>query len=169
MNKATIDGILGDFHTVSGMDISVLNANFHTVSVKRREGSFCSFVHKDRKILSVCRTSDVERLDEVKKNCEAVIYTCPCGITEAIVPVMREGGVIAYIFCSMGIKDGCVECALCDTAHLADELPRDELCNVVKRCKILSEEEISAYFALLKIVAEHIARDPSPAESDESI
>lgn len=169
MNKATIDGILGDFHTVSGMDISVLNANFHTVSVKRREGSFCSFVHKDKKILSVCRASDVERLDEVKKTCEAVVYTCPCGITEAIVPVMREGGVIAYIFCSMGIKDGWVERALSDTASLADELSGDELADAANRYRILSDEEISAYFALLKIVAEHIARDPSPTESDESI
>ena len=170
MNKATIDGILGDFHTVSGMDISVLNADFHTVSVKRRhEGSFCSYVHSDKKILSVCRDSDVERLDEVKKTCEAVVYTCPCGVTEAIVPVIREGGIIAYIFCSMGIRVGGEERAVSDSVSLSDELTAAGVTDAAKKSRSLTEGEISAYFSMLKIVAEHIARDPSPTESDESI
>ena len=170
MNKTEIDGILGDFHTVSGMDISVLNADFHTVSVKRRhEGSFCAFVHKDKKILSVCRESDVERLDEVKKTCEAVIYTCPCGVTEAIVPVIREGGIIAYIFCSMGIVSGGEETAASSTAALSKELDAGELLCAAEGARRLTEGEISAYFSMLKIIAEHIARDGTPAESDESI
>lgn len=170
MNKATIDGILGDFHTVSGMDISVLNADFHTVSVKRRhEGSFCSFVHGDKKILSVCRSSDVERLDEVKKTCEAVVYTCPCGVTEAIVPVIREGGIIAYIFCSMGIRVGEGERAALNTASLSKELSERDARVAAECARQLTDAEISAYLSMLKIVAEHIARDPSPAESDESI
>ena len=170
MNKATIDGVLDDFHIISGMDISVLNADFHTVSVKRRhEGSFCSIVHKDKKTLSVCRESDVERLGDVKKNCEAVIYTCPCGVTEAIVPVIREGGIIAYIFCSMGIRAGDEECAISDTVALSNVLTEDGVRDAAENSRRLTDGEISAYFSMLKIVAEHIARDGTPAESDESI
>ncbi len=168
MNKVTIDGILGDFYTVSGMDISVLNASFHTVSVFRnRKDSFCARVHEDKKILDVCRASDIERLDEVKTSCEAVVYTCPCGVTEAIVPVIREGGIIAYIFCSMGIREGDNTEAL--ISSFSSELSGDKIADAVGRCRRLTDSEVSAYFSMLKIIAEHIARDPAPAESDESI
>ena len=170
MNKAAIDGILADFHTVSGMDVSVLNASFHTVSVFRnRKDSLCAFLHKDKGMLDVCRASDIERLDEVKKNCEAVVYTCPCGVTEAIVPVMREGGIIAYIFCSMGVAVGECDRVVSSVSSLSGELSADEIGAAVKGCRTLTDGEISAHLSLLKIIAEHIAADPSPAESDESI
>ena len=170
MNKSAIDGILRDFHTVSGMDVSVLNASFHTVSVFRnRGGGLCTFLHKDRGMLDVCRCSDIERLDEVKKNCEAVIYTCPCGVIEALVPVIREGGIIAYIFCSMGIREGTGDITVSSVSSLSQEFSVDEITAAVKGCRTLTDEEISAHLSLLKIIAEHIARDPSPTESDESI
>ena len=168
MNKSAIDGILRDFHTVSGMDVSVLNSNFHTVSFFRnRQGNFCSFIHKDKSLLDVCRDSDIERLDEVKKNCEAVIYTCPCGVTESIVPVIREGGIIAYIFCSMGVRRGCDAQAL--VSACSRELTDREIQDATSHLRILTDAEISAYFSILKIVAEHIARDPYFTERDESI
>ena len=170
MNKASIDGILGDFHTVSGMDVSLLNASFHSVSFFRnRANSFCSFIHRDRRMIDVCRASDVERLDEVKKNCEATVYTCPCGIVEAIVPVIREGGIIAYLFCSMGILEGSRERAVSEVLSLSKEISKEELRFCANNCRTLTESEISAYLSMLKIIAEHIARDNSPLESDESI
>ena len=150
------------------MDISVLNAGFHTVSVKRnRDASFCSKVHKDKSVLNVCRASDIERLDEVKKSCEAVIYTCPCGVTEAIVPVIREGGIIAYIFCSMGVRGRCDTEAL--VSSCSTELTEEEIRGASAHLRRLTDAEVEAYLSILKIVAEHISRDSALTESDESI
>ena len=170
MNKATIDGILGDFYTVSGMDVSLVNADFHTVSVFRnRDGGLCSFIQKDKKIRETCRSSDIERLEGVKRSCEAAIYTCPCGIVEAIVPVIREGGTVAYLFCSMGIREGERGEALNSIVKISGDLSEAELTCVAERCRTLTDSEISAYLSMLKIIAEHISRDTSPMVSDESI
>jgi AraC-like DNA-binding protein len=170
LNKATIDGILGDFFTVTGMDVSLVNADFHTVSVYRnRDGGLCSFIQRDKRVRDTCRTSDIERLDEVKRSCEAVLYTCPCGIVEAIVPVIREGGVIAYLFCSMGIHEGEREAALSDILGISGELSPSELADAAERCPTLTDREISAHLSMLKMMAEHVARDPSPMVRDESI
>ena len=170
MNKTAIDGILRDFYTVSKMDVSLVNADFHTVSVFRdRDGGLCSFIQKDKKIRDACRVSDIERLDEVKKSCEATVYTCPCGIVEVIVPVIREGGIIAYLFCSMGVLEDERESVVERVSKISGEISSNELSRVMKCGRILTNDEISAYLSILKIVAEHIARDTSPMVSDESI
>ena len=152
------------------MDVSVLNADFHTVSVFRnRDGGLCSFIQRDKKIRDTCRTSDIERLSEVKKSCEATVYTCPCGVTEVIVPVIREGGIIGYIFCSMGIRQGCGDDVVASVSSVSSGLSADEVKRAVDMCRTISDGEITAYLSMLKLVAEHIARDPSPSETDESI
>lgn len=170
MDKSRIDMILRDFHTISGMDISVLNSDFHTVSVYRnREEGLCAFLQTDKGVRDVCRGSDIERLDAVKQSCESVVYTCPCGIVEAIVPVVREGGIIAYIFCSMGIRRGECEAVISAVGAISAELDPPSLEAAARRGRTLTDGEISAYFSMLKIIAEHIASDPAPAEIDESI
>ena len=170
MNKTAIDGILRDFYTASKMDVSLVNADFHTVSVFRnRDGGLCSFIQKDKRIRDACRVSDIERLDEVKKSCEATVYTCPCGIVEAIVPVIREGGIIAYLFCSMGVRENERRCVVTKVLEISGEISESELSEVANCGRILTDDEISAYLSLLKIVAEHIACDTSPMVSDESI
>lgn len=170
MNKTAIDGILNDFYTVSKMDISLVNADFHTVSVFRnRDTGLCSFIQRDKKIRDACRVSDIERLDEVKKSCEATVYTCPCGIVEAIVPVVREGGIVAYLFCSMGVRENECGSVVARVLEISEEISERELYELSSGGRILTEKEISAYLSMLKIVAEHIARDTSPMVSDESI
>ncbi len=170
MDKARLDGILDDFHTVTGMEISLLNPRFHTVSVKRsREGSFCSYLHGAAESIDVCKASDKERLTAVEASGSATVYTCPCGITEAILPVIRGDAIIAYLICSMGIRDSDLGSVLPLTMEVAPRLDPIELEGVIGGVRVLTDREIDAHLAMLALVAEHISRDSTLTENEESI
>ena len=95
MGKTNIEDILRDFHTVSGMDISVVDCDFHTLSLSKcANETVCTALHRDVHAIDICKGSDIERLSEVKLSLEPMLYTCPFGITEAIVPIIRDGELI---------------------------------------------------------------------------
>jgi ligand-binding sensor protein len=92
------------------MDISVVDRDFHTVSLSRCKGeTVCSALHRDIKAIDVCKVSDIERLTAVKSGAKPLLYTCPFGITEAIVPIIRDGEAIGYIISALGIEESGVE------------------------------------------------------------
>lgn len=169
MSGASIEDILGDFHTVSGMDISVVDRDFHTVSMSRCKGeTVCSALHRDVRAIDVCKISDIERLSAVKSDARPLLYTCPFGITEAIVPIIRDGEPIGYIISALGIEESGVEDVMrlstfgrnSDKLHILDE---------VNRARKLTDTKIRAYFNMMKVLAEYIANDDTLLSDYESI
>ncbi len=169
MSGASIEEILGDFHTVSGMDISVVDRDFHTVSMSRCKGeTVCSALHRDVRAIDVCKVSDIERLSAVKSDAKPLLYTCPFGITEAIVPIIRDGEPIGYIISALGIEESGVEDVIklstfgrdSDKLHILDE---------INRARKLTDTETSAYFNMMKVLAEYIANDDTLLSDYESI
>jgi AraC-like DNA-binding protein len=170
MDKARLDGILEDFYTVTGMEISLLNPRFHTVSVRRsRDGSFCSYLHSAAESIDVCKASDKERLSEVEKSGIPIVYTCPSGITEAILPVIRGDAIIAYLICSMGIRESDRDRVMSLAMKAAPRLDTSELDEVISRVRVLTDREIEAHLGMISLVAEHISRDATLTENEESI
>ena len=107
MSRADLEKILRDFHTVSGMDISVVDRDFHTLSLTRSPAAtLCGAIHKDPAAIDICKESDIERLSQAKASQLPLLYTCPFGITEVIVPVIRDDEPIAYIISALGIEKG---------------------------------------------------------------
>ena len=170
MDKARLDGILEDFYTVTGMEISLLNTRFHTVAVRRsRERSFCSYLHSSAGSTDVCKGSDIERLSEVEKTAEPIIYTCPCGITEAIVPIIRGDSIIAYLISTMGIREADLPSVAELASAVAPRLDRDELCAVIADTRLLTDKEALAHLNMIRLIAEHIASDAAASDNGESL
>ena len=169
MNKAKLDKLLGDFYIVSGMEISILDRNLHTVSAVRcPEENYCTLIHKAPSATDVCKASDKEKLTSVFESAEPIIYTCPFGITEAIVPVIRGERIIAYLISAMGIREGTRdEVTACGASFVTSE--GDALLRAVEKTRLLGEIETEAYFNVMKMLAEHIAADTTIIESEESI
>ena len=104
MDTARLDKILEDFYLISGMETSVLDADFHSIAVCRPSyENFCSVFHRFSGTLDVCKSSDIEHLSFVRSNLKPTLYTCPCGIVEAIVPIIRGDSIAAYVISSIGI------------------------------------------------------------------
>ena len=168
MNSKKLERLLDDFYIVSGMEISILDPDFHTVASSRHKGeSFCSYIHRWQQTFDVCRGSDMEWLDRVARSGEAALYTCPFGVTEAILPVVRNERVIAYIISAMGIGDREVAAAL--TLGRVPEISEVDLGEIICRSRTLTDREAKAYFNTLAMLAEHIAGDTTIIEGEESL
>ena len=169
MSRGNIEEILKDFHTVSGMDISVVDSDFHTLSLTRSpQATLCTAIHRDPKSIDICKSSDIERLTRAKSDAQPVLYTCPFGITEAIVPIIRDDATIGYIISALGIERGREEEVMraCGTCRA---ISTDNLAEQIERARRLSADEMRAYFNMMKMLAEYISDDDSLIEGYKSI
>ena len=171
MNKSKLDKILSDFHIISGMEVSVLDSRFHTVSIAGgREENLCSFLHRAASTAETCKSSDIENLTLSERSGEPRSYTCPFGVTEAIIPIKRNDNIIAYIIATMGIKKGCENSVYELSRATAPSLDEARLSELISNMKVLADEEREAYFNQLIMIGEHIGNDSSTLnESEESI
>ena len=169
MRKGSIEEILNDFHVVSGMDISVVDSDFHTLSMSRCEGeTLCSALHRDVRAIDTCKASDIERLSAVKSSVTPLLYTCPFGITEAIVPIIRDGELIGYIISALGIEKSSID-NVTMLSTIGKDIDKHLVLSEINKAKKLTEAEINAYFNMMKVLADYIANDDSLLNDYESI
>lgn len=166
MSTTKLDKIVDNYFTISGMDISVVDSDFRSLSIRRKKSGLCSRLNYNRTAIDKCKASDIEQLDCAKEGLAPILYTCPFGITEAIVPIIRDSESIGYVISTLGIRT--------DGEDKVKELCRDvgadnDLDELITEARKLTDEEISAYFEMLKIIAEHIANDTSLISTTESI
>lgn len=166
MNKEKLLNILNSYNAVTGIELSLLDSAYRTViSVGKRQDSFCSYIHLSDLCLSVCRSSDIEKLNAASHSGEGLVFTCPFGITEAIVPIMRLDKPIAYLFATLGVfSNGQVI-----SRALPKSLSQAESDRLKSQLKSITEEEARSHLTLIKAVADSIAQDPSITEVEEKI
>ena len=167
MRMNSLDEIVEVFYTISGMDISVVDSDFRSLSIKRGKEDICSVLHREKSALDKCRISDIEQLTYARDKLTPILYSCPFGITEAIVPIIRDSEPVGYIISTIGIRET-DEKKVYELSCLGR---KDEMLisTHISSAQKLSDEQISAYFGTLKIFADHIANDPSLISTNESI
>lgn len=162
-----IDKLLTDHYLVSGAVTSLLDADFHTVSISRSpRAPLCRLAHKKEGALSICNASDIEHLTAVKQTGEPIIYTCPYGISEAIVPIVREDEIIGYIISSLGILSGNEDFV---KKELSDTVTENQILSALGSTRVLSGRECEGHLGTLRLLAEHFAQDKSFLPRNESI
>ena len=166
MSRINIEEALNSFYTVSGMNISVLDRDFHTVfMIQSPSDTLCTEIHRDPREIERCKMSDIEHLAVVGRELKPMLYTCPFGMTEGIVPILRDDTPIGYLFAAMGVEKGregdvLSKCSACRAERLPSLIEGE--------CKA-DENEIISFFNLLKILADYLANDTSLTEGDKSI
>ena len=105
MNTSKIEEILQNFYEISGMDIAILNSR-NKILARRYSGAlYCTCIHKSEICLDMCLASDKCGMTKARESGELVIYKCPFGIYEAIMPIRKNEDIIGYLFLGMGIED----------------------------------------------------------------
>ncbi len=160
MDIQRLKTVLRDFHNVSGMDIAVIDSEFHSIAAARNESdNFCEYIHKSVKCLECCVGSDTARLKSAAAKRELTVYTCPFGVCEAISPIIKDETVIGFLFLAMGIEEGehhaknAVESALL----ISPNLDSDVLSELVKDFPSYSYEKFECFARMLPMIGEYIA------------
>ena len=164
MDRKRIESILQDYYTVTGISVALINLGFHTVcGVRGKENAYCSLLHRSQIASSACKSSDIEHLDTASKTREAQLYTCPYGIAEAIVPIIKSEQTVGYLFASFGMRqDG-------EQDAEPPSYASDKLAEAKNEVPCLDDGEISAHFNMLKMLSLYLASTPSLIEEEESI
>ena len=170
MNVDKVVEMLNNFRRVTGIDVSLLNADFHTVASSKGDVSrICAYIHSSHLSRDICRASDIERLLEVKDKGGAIHYTCPAGITEAIVPIIRGEQTVAYLIATIGIRESDLSAVEEMIKTAAPGLNPEATRERINDTRVLSDGDITAHFEMLKLLGEHFAANSFPFDEPESI
>lgn len=94
----TIDQLLIDFHSLTGMKICIFDANGKEIGFyPERFSSFCGKLRKNRDFDDKCRTCDQNAIAECRATKKAKIYTCHAGLTECVSPIIVAGVIRGFI------------------------------------------------------------------------
>ena len=158
MNTPKIEDILQSFYEISGMDVAVVNRKNRIVARRYSGAQFCAAIHKSQKCLEVCLESDRCNLCRAHDSGEMVLYKCPFGLYEALVPIRKNEEVIAFLFVGMGIEDNEESAAepMRAALELSPNLNKKTIEKSIAEMPRFSKEKIEAYAMMLPMIAEYI-------------
>lgn len=103
--------VFADFYAVTGINISIFEppvkvsvydktlnyANCITYTTSYPPG-LCGHIRQNKRVDAQCLRSDENAVNEVMTSGRTLIYECPFGFREALIPAILDGEVAAIIF-----------------------------------------------------------------------
>jgi len=98
LNTAGLHKVMQDFYTLTKIRIVIFDAEFRELlAYPQNRENFCHILRQTVKGETGCNASDKSGCLKCAKRKELVIYKCHAGLTEAVVPIIDKGGVLAYV------------------------------------------------------------------------
>ena len=172
MAKGEAENLLHSLYAISGMKISLSDRNFHgLVSFQRKGESLCSLIHRCSACLRQCRESDMHWRSKARQMGSPVYYTCPFGVTEAVLPILAGERVEGHIFCALGVenKPGADEEIAKRVARVAPQLPFEAVLEAARKMPHYDKEVLAAYYELLRAVVSKIEAQSLPLDASPTL
>lgn len=97
-NIEKLDKLLHDFYTITGMTLSVWNADFQQLSFQPRETcAFCRTIKSTEKGKHACFLSDQKLCVECSKTGRPTKHVCHAGLVDFALPIKYKDAVLGYI------------------------------------------------------------------------
>ena len=141
------------------MDISLISGKMHAQhSFRCPRENFCTVLHRSAVCLDACKCSDASRLEELNERREPMLYTCPFGITEAMIPIFRADKLIACLFSALGVaEDRGGDAAIADgAAAFCPSLDRQALLDGLANMPHNTPDMIDSYFRQLCVIGGYL-------------
>ena len=154
-NNEKLRLLLKDFHTVTNIHISIFSDQFkEMMAYPESMSQFCSLIRTDPKALERCMQCDKEACINAAKQGSSYVYKCHSGLTEAIVPVLLDNIIIAYlffgqIFCYPSHRDGWNVIKKCCASY---DIDMELLKNISFKMPVVQEQYIISASHLLNAI-----------------
>lgn len=97
-NIEKLDKLLQDFHNLTGLTISVWDANFHQLSYQPKEmRDFCRIIKNSPKGYQRCFLSDKTLCTECGETGKPVTHKCHAGLIDTAIPISFKDSVMGYM------------------------------------------------------------------------
>lgn len=102
METKEIQHTLDTFSSITGLNVLLVDTNYRPMAESgNTSGDFCEAIHASQKCLDCCIDSDIEAFSKVAGNGKPYIFNCPFGFYQAIVPVIYEEELRAFLIISL--------------------------------------------------------------------
>ena len=97
-NLEKLDRLLYDFYTITGLTISVWNADFHQISFQPRQmRPFCRTIKSTEKGRLACLFCDQKLCLECSKTEKPAKHVCHAGLIDVAFPIKYKDSILGYI------------------------------------------------------------------------
>lgn len=151
----TIEALLRDLHTVSGLRVSLHDAEFHELAAyPESHSAFCRMLHGNAKARLRCQFTDRDAFERVRHTGKIYLHTCCFGLWKVICPLCRNGMPVGYLMMEQGKEDDGERARGILTLSLPYAPDSEALTEGLAKLPSLSRETVSALSRLLFLCAE---------------
>lgn len=161
-NKQTLDQFALALHRLTGLHVGLHNRDYSLYAAAGDDvRNFCAACRNHSPaFLHNCLKCDNAHLKKVLNDRCTIAYTCPFGLSEAIIPLMWQEDLVGYIFLGQAFRDAPPEFeSLWEKLLTLDEgnlYPhREEIRRALENTPCLSAEKLTAAIQLAEIFAAH--------------
>jgi len=152
-----INAILKDFYDISGIRISIHDAEFNEIySYPEQHTDFCKRLQEYKEVQTDCKKNDATAFKTARKTGKVYVYKCRRGLIEAVAPIYHYGKISGYLM--MG--------QICDTDQHAKSLiinrateilgNRQEAEKIAQNIKSIDLRLIHSYINIMTVLAEYL-------------
>lgn len=152
-----LDNLLYDFYLLTGLTISVWDANFKQLSFQPKEmRHFCRIIKSTPKGKQRCFLSDKAVCVACSKEGKPVTHYCHAGLIDTAVPIKYKDSILGYVMFGQ-IKDTTL-----DNAETLKKLSREikvdftDLLESYKELDVYDTEKVSAATTILKAATRYL-------------
>ena len=152
--KEKLCEVLLDFYRSTGVSVTLYDASEQVVATLPVYSRYCAHIRGDKRCVECCDRSNLDHMKEVAKERKILRYTCHAGLMEAILPIMYEDVLIAYLqIGQFRDKEGIYSTPekLRETAQKYG-FPEEELLHLFDDQPTVSEERLTSLCKILEIL-----------------
>ncbi len=153
-----LNSLLSDFHRLTGLTVSIWDAEFHELSYQPKEiRGFCRLVKSSPEGARRCYLSDKRLCTECAKTGLPATHRCHAGLVDTAIPIRFKESVMGYMMFGQ-VKGERDNAALTAVTHLAYELSVDPeaLCREYEALEPYDSERTAAAAAILKMATRYL-------------
>jgi AraC-like DNA-binding protein len=145
-----------------GVNPALVSADGQRVVVfepERRSQPFCAALQKDAAGRALCAMCDQGRFLEARRSALALRYRCHAGLTEFIVPVLRDGEMIALLQCGQvhDRRPSAAEWRLARQDLVKAGITSGPLRGLFRKNRVLPQDRQGDLLNLLELIASRLA------------
>jgi len=149
--------ILKDFYRISGIGISIHDADFNEVcSYPDKANRFCGYIQRYGGVWASCKKNDYEAFCRVKATGEVYVYKCERGLYEAVSPIYNCGQLSGFLMMGQicDESNSSINYIIEKTTELTGDKNRAlEMSTTIKK---MDKDLIYSYVNIMTVLAEYL-------------
>ena len=146
-HKEQLDHVIKDIFDITGISISIMDADFHVLASYAREDNYCFTLQKINEENKRCFRCDQKILKRCRFTRKLEKHICRAGLYDSAMPIMKNDTVVGFII--MGQVRSVNSPALPKYLPQADSSTLDKLNQRYKEASFMTESQLSGLYDLV--------------------